>query len=1095
MNRILLFGMFLVFHFSFSQEKIPFIDYESIIEEASVKRKDGDFKGVIESFNKISKNDSTYTTVLAERVYYHLQLKEYDKVVALCDEGLDRNQDTNESSFYINKAVAYINTEQYEKALHVIEEGLLLYPKSQKLWFNKAYVNQELGMIQEAVTLYQETILLNPYYTRPHLMLGNLCFKQQKMAQALMCFNMYIMLEPDADNSNTTLNELNNIAVAKNVNVPDDNVEISTDDSAFEEIDLILNQKVALSDSYDIGNEMNIGLMKQSHALFTQLLEFEGNGGFWSRKYVPFYQWVMSESHFNDYAYTLAYSIENEELQKIVSKKTDEIVAFLDLARNKWTEILQENKITVDGKETEQTNYYDGTYLRGVGEFLDDKLIGPWKFYNSNGKITANGVFDDEGNRHGKWTWYYAQDKVKELAIYNHGKLEGAYLTYHENGKKNVVAEYKNDLLDGEYKLYNKKGALEQKKFYKEGKLEGVFKSYFNVGEDHLEYDVNYKNDKVEGIVKEYHLTGQLYAETSYRENVKDGPEKKYNSDGTLILDSHYVNGLLEGSYKSYHSNGNPSEVGQTIAGSYEGSWVSYFPNGNLSEEYGYEKGKLQGLGKYYSKDGQLHIEYTYRKGEIIAYKIFDKDGNIQNEAKKKGGEFIYKGYSIDGHLTSEGLYDISGGKIGTWKFYDENGAIKSEGFYEENELQGTYTTYFNNGKIQSRSKYEKGIVDGYYVDYYINGTMRTQGWYRDNEAFGEWRSYYKDSTLLSINFYHQGLYNGEQTNYAVDGSIDQISIYKFGDLVKEVIYDPKGSVFEVIDHKESTGKRLYHHFNKKPKTEISYKNGIKHGNYSRFSYYGIKTVEGTYLGGNQEGQWKWYHDDGSLESEVDFHIDQYNGKTNSYYENGAIEDEYVYKYNNPEGTWHSYFEDGTLMISSEWQNGEYHGEIKFYSPKGKLQIVEFYEYGKIIGYTYHDKNGKEIPMIPLENETGKVVSYYDNGQIAREYEYKNENLIGKYTSYHYDGTFQNVRNFVADEREGLSTYYYPNGSIKRETEYLNGSKHGIEKCYYENKQIKEEIQYLNGSKHGAAVYYNEVGNMVKKELYFNGNIYEAEHF
>lgn len=454
MKNLWFWLILLTFQLGFAQEKIPLIDYNSVMEEASTMYQKGDLEGVVETLSRINKNDSTYSTVLVKKSYYQLQLGKYDEAIALCNEGLASNTQKNRNGFFINKTVSYYSSEQYEKALEVVDEALKEFPKNRKLWYNKALIYESMGKTEEAIALYKKTILLDPNYKLPHLKLGNLAYKQHKMAQALMCFNMYILLEPDAENAKPLLNQLNNLVTVKNANEVSEGISVSKDDSAFEEIDLILNQKVAINDGYDTGNEIDMALMKQTHALFTTLANFKGNDGFWDRKYVPFYQWVMNEGHFNDYTYTLTFSLDNEEYQKTITKNTDNIIAFLDLAKNKWAEILKNNPTKKGNKEVTLINFYENNYLRAEGEEINGSFVGDWKFYSPEAWITADGKFDTKGERHEKWIWYHENGTVKETAVYNHGTLEGPYLTYHENGRKKVITQYKNDKLDGEYLLY-----------------------------------------------------------------------------------------------------------------------------------------------------------------------------------------------------------------------------------------------------------------------------------------------------------------------------------------------------------------------------------------------------------------------------------------------------------------------------------------------------------------------------------------------------------------------------------------------------------------------------------------------------------------
>lgn len=1097
MNKIIFFGLLVCFQLSFAQEKIAYIDYDTIHKEATKRAEERDYQGTLAILNKISKNDSSYYSILSLKSYYQIQLKDYDEVIKISNEGLEADAGESRINFYINKTVAYINTKQYENALEVIGQGLLEFPKNYKLTFNKAITLEYMGRIEEAVKGYQQAIFLNPYSRSPHLRLGNLSYKQEKMAQALMCFNMFLMLEPDADGVFSTLQSIDNIASGKNIHTADPKINISTDDDAFEDIDLILNQKVAISSEYDTGNEINIALVKQNHALFTQLENFEGNKGFWDNKYVPFYKWVMEEGHFNNYIYTILYSIENEDFKRIVEKNTDEIIEFLDLAKSKWVEVLQKNNEILNDSDLVYATHYNGSYVQSQGNERNTASIGPWKYYDSNGRCTTDGQFDEKGKRDGEWKWYNLENKIKETASYKSGKLNGPYRKYYENEKKHIISQYKNDSVDGEYRLYNKHGALSHKKYFNNGQLDGDYQSYFKVGEEIPEYDIPYKDNEIDRGMVEYHLNGKVYAKTPYVNGKANGLQQKYYSTGTLISESNYTEELLNGVYKSYYSNEAINENGQYIDGEHSGIWEKHHYNGNIATESSYEKGKLNGTVKQYDLHGKLHFEYIYRKGEIIAYKNYDAKGSIKKEAKKKGGEFDYMSYSLDGNVAAEGRYDISGGRIGVWKFYDSNGIKSAEGYYEKDKTQDLYTNYFSNGNVFSKSNYDEGALDGYYVDFYLNKTMRNQGWYKEGLSHGEWRSYFKDGTLMSINFYHKDQYHGEQIIYAVDGSLDRILDYEYGELVWEKIYDRNGELFQTIDfiNDKSNYKITYNHFNGKPKIEIDYKNGTKHGAYIAYNFYGNKITEGNYLVENNHGKWKWYDENNNVTSTVDFRINDYHGESIGYFENGNIKSKRSYLFDNEEGIQYWYHKDGTLSISSEYEDGEINGKSEYFSPTGKLQLILFYDYGRCIGYSYWNKKGEEIAMIPLKNETGKVISYYDNGNISRELEYKNGDLTNFYKTFYYDGTLKTMTPYFTDEPEGLKIRYFPNGNPEKETNYLNGTKHGMEKIYFENKTIKEKTEYVNGEKHGISQFYDETGNLLKNELYFNGGIYESEKF
>ena len=173
---------------SLAQEKVPFIDYDEIAVEVSKFADKGDYDKTIEILDRLNKNDSTYCATLVSKSYYLLNSEKYEEVIKVIDEGFNLNCNTQYLSYYVNRGLAYLNLQKHDEALNNYNKALEIYPKNYLLWYNKGVVLEEMGKIEDAIKAYQEAILLRPTYARPHLQLGNLCYKQERITQALMCF-------------------------------------------------------------------------------------------------------------------------------------------------------------------------------------------------------------------------------------------------------------------------------------------------------------------------------------------------------------------------------------------------------------------------------------------------------------------------------------------------------------------------------------------------------------------------------------------------------------------------------------------------------------------------------------------------------------------------------------------------------------------------------------------------------------------------------------------------------------------------------------------------------------------------------------------
>lgn len=1090
MKYTLNFIFFCFITYSYGQEKIPFIDYDTVSTLVSESANKQDYDKVLEHLNTINKNDSTYCSILTSKSYYLIAQKKYDEALAASNEGLSSNCDTTSKLFLLmNKGVSYASQENYNEALIVYNEALELFPKNAKLWYNKGIALENLNNIQDAVKAYQNSIIYNPLYRNAHLQLGNICYRQQLMAQALLCYNMSLLAEPDTERAFSLLKYVNDLVAKKNENEAVSDLSISPDDEVFEDIDLVLNNRIALNSNYEIDNKINISIVKQNHALLEQLKSIEGNDGFWDKYYIPFYQWVVSNDNFDDFTYTINMSIKNEDYKKVIEKNEDKIAAFIDIYVAKWYDLFN-----TKSKENISYSYYNGKF-QAEGKIKGDTSVGDWVFYDRNGRVSSKGFYNDKGEREKEWTWYHDNGNIKEIAFYKNGKLEGQNKLYYDDGKPYILSNSKNDNYDGEYKYFIKRGGLKQKKHFKEGDLNGKYLAFFDVGEPHIEYEANYIDGVIDGDLKEYYANGDLYSVINFKDNLKNGKEVQYYWNKQKSLEASYKDDKLNGSYLSYHSNGNKKEVGQSEDGFFNDLWQVYYDNGILNTEYTYDNGKLNGLYKSYDIDGKLNYEFQYRKGEIISYKFYDKSGDILSNKRKKGGEFFYEGYHPNGNKASEGLYDISGGKIKDWKFYNNNDVLIEEGSYENNDPIGIHKLYNKTGDLESIYDYlDNGTT--YYQYFHKNGQLRSHGWYKNGLRHGEWKYYYLDGTLESINFFHKDDLLGVQKYMSVDGKLNRESTFNYGIPIEDVYFNTDEKAFETLNFKstENNNKRITHYQNGNIETETSFVNGLKQGSYTFYDFYGNVGVTGTYHNDEMNGEWTWYYASGKVKGTANYLNGNLNGESKNYYESGQLEDDYHYEYGNQTGKSLSYYENGNLSISTEYLNDQEHSRKEFYSPSGQLQLVRIYNYGVLIGYTYLDSNGNEKEMIPITNETSKIEAFYDNGKPSRTFEYINGALHGDYKTYYYNGQLESLTIYEKGEVHDTNTTYYEDGKIKIKTSLTYGINNGLKERFYPSGKLKESIPYLNDEKHGEAKYYNEAGQLTKTEYYSNGTMYAANN-
>ena len=1090
-NLLLTILITLTFSTIFAQDKITFVDVEKIIAQADKHEAEDEFEKAIREISKIPKNDSAYIPSLISKTYYLVNTEQYDEAIELTEIGINSDNIKSKYYFYLNNAAAYLEKEDFETALIKYDEALKIYPKSYKLHYSKGTTLKKLGRYDEAAKMYQEAIKLNPFNESAHLKLGLLCYQEHHVTQAMMCLSMCLVLNPEGEQSLEVLGFYNTIIKSKNEEEKHEGVTLSLDDDAFEEIDLIINNYAALNKKYKTGNKINLAVVKQNHAMIQQLKNFEGNDGFWDKYYVPYFLWIEESKQFNNFIYTIVYSNENSKYKAICKKNLSGIKDFLGKSRSKWNEIIGNQEIEIEGEMKKVRYSYDNGKLSAIGDYSNQTPKGTWQFFGDYGSPSAFGTFNNEGGKIGKWHWHNENGTLSEEGEYEDGKINGVYNVYHDNGNLQMTAQFVDGKRTGTTTYYNRFGAETETVNYKEGEMDGVYLSYHALGKDFKEYKMNYSNGKINGNLYEYYPDGKKQYEINFVDGIKQGKGVIYYHSGQIDIEKNYVDDELEGPYKEYHYNGQLFKEGNCTAGYNEGIWKTFYSNGNIDSEKSYSKGKINGIEKKYARDGKIHQEFTYRKGVVIAYKFYNKQGEIIKEAKKKGGEFFYEGHAPNGNITSEGIYDIDGGKEGEWKYYSNNHVLKNNEFFKEGKLDGEAKSFYNNGVLYSINHYEEGLKEGYSIGYFRNNQMKYQGYYKNDEREGEWKYYYIDGSLKTIEYYNGGLLYGYSESYGVDGKLVNKNLYYEGELLTEYYFDEDKKMIEEI--KVNIDSVKYTITNRARNGEISTQFDIlyeyKHGKYISNYFSGKRFLEGEYFHGQKNGEWIWKFENGETKSKGTYVNGTKVGEWVDYFKNGKVSKSQTFDEGYKVGKETTYNEAGIITQTRDYNLDRLDGEVMFYSEDGQLQVVRHYNFGRLIGYSYLGEDGKRVAMIPIKNETAKIVGYFENGKVAREFEMINGDFEGKYEEYYATGQIFEQQFYVNDQRQGMYKAFYPNGNIKEEGNYDHGNTNGVYKKYYSNGKVKEEAIYLNDVRHGETKFYNSTGKLIKVKTYVDGEV------
>lgn len=193
-----------------------------------------------------------------------------------------------------------------------------------------------------------------------------------------------------------------------------------------------------------------------------------------------------------------------------------------------------------------------------------------------------------------------------------------------------------------------------------------------------------------------------------------------------------------DGAYKDYYSSGELFIEGQYKNQKRVGEWKQYHLNGEVSRIYSYTDGKLNEEEVYYFDDGIISIEVVKVDNDYIRYGYYES-GKLKYERKEDSG--YYKGFYEDGQLKTEANY-IENELSGKWKSYDENGNLIWVVTYQDGYRHGIYQQYHKNGNLKVEGLILREKKEGAEMRYDENEILVWKGYYEADEFAKTWVKY-----------------------------------------------------------------------------------------------------------------------------------------------------------------------------------------------------------------------------------------------------------------------------------------------------------------------------------------------------------------
>jgi uncharacterized protein len=448
-----------------------------------------------------------------------------------------------------------------------------------------------------------------------------------------------------------------------------------------------------------------------------------------------------------------------------------------------------------------------------------------------------------------------------------------------------------------------------------------------------------------------------------------------------------------------YYESGEKSSEGFVEDEKPNGYWKNYYKTGILKSEGNRKNFLLDSIWKFYSEDGFLTKEITYKENiKHGAYRVYTDSNRLQAEYTiindTINGE--YKEFYPSGEVKKKGTY-VNGIIEGVTKeLAEEDGRVITvttfkQGYIEDEEYinrkdvegnkQGVWKEFHDNGKVKKEANFRNDKVDGIVKEFNKDGQLRTM------EKFEQGEKIEKPEELEFAQFYKE---------FYEDGSLK---------LIGAVVNDKRVGYFREYDKK---GNLL---------NCILYKSDVKLAE-------GMLDTASMY-----QGEWKFYYPNGKLKA--------------------------IGKYSNDKKIekWLYYHENEALQQEGEYRNGLPVGEWKWYHPNIKIKRQEFYVKGLADGESVeYDSTGVVLVR-------GNFIAGFREGEW-----------------YLKIGDHMETGQFLSDEQHGKWLHKYDNGQTAFEGEFLNGLPIGKHKFYHPNGQTRLEGRYEMGRKEGDWRRYDEKG-------------------
>ena len=614
--------------------------------------------------------------------------------------------------------------------------------------------------------------------------------------------------------------------------------------------------------------------------------------------------------------------------------------------------------------------------------------------------------------------------------------------------------------------------------------------AFKNIIQTQITSSTKKKRVKIDGVWKKKDFNydnGMLVSVGNYKDEIPDGEFIFYHLNGQVKMTAFFKTGRLDDMLDIYDTRGNRLEQQVWDSGKLIRTLSRWDANGNLVLEAEPDSyGRIKEVTTF-GWNGEQSMTYKTNKYGALEFTYYNASGNKSMTTYKAAGatdEIVKSQYHGNGEIAYS--YQL-GGRSAT--FFDEDGNKVASGPMSKNLRHKEWTWVNDKGNVIEKGKYSKG------------------------SKHGVWYNYYNDGSLQEFTKYSKGMLNGVGQTLDFGGKTVMYVKYKKDVPVMLQVYAPDSSI--IYEASTYGGQMEFKRYNnlRNCSMEGNIVGKEKDGEWKEYFYNGVLSDVNKFEDGMRVGVSTNYHYNGAPSSMYFYDQDTLKGRYEKYYRNGQLQQSGYYHEGRTNGVVKAYDIFGNLAEEVFLIDGTLNGPKTIYYANGNKRRVIYYEMDVIDRVVSFNTGGKITDEFIAEKGETDYRLTHPNGEVYLETKLKNSLMVGEAVWYSPNKTVLRKQTEIDGLTEGAYKTFYDNGQLRLEGEYkwgdrvgewkkyaLDGSlmrvdtykdgvMHGVQKFYSKTGELYSERNFANGSLHGKTTYFSSTGEIGAELIYINSTL------